>query len=172
MANWILDAAHSQIQFKVKHLMISTVTGNFSKFEAQATASDDFSDAQISFSADVNSINTGIEQRDGHLKSADFFDAENFPTLTFSSTKLDKTNDGFKMTGDLSIRGTVKSVSLDVEFGGIMVDPWGNTKAGFTIEGKISRKEFGLSWNTVTEAGGIVVSDEVKIYGEIELQKA
>jgi len=172
MANWILDAAHSQIQFKVKHLMISTVTGNFSKFEAQATASDDFSDAQISFSADVNSINTGIEQRDGHLKSADFFDAENFPTLTFSSTKLNKTNDGFKMTGDLSIRGTVKSVSLDVEFGGIMVDPWGNTKAGFTIEGKISRKEFGLSWNTVTEAGGIVVSDEVKIYGEIELQKA
>ncbi len=170
--NWVLDPTHSEIQFKVKHLMITTVTGYFKNFEAKATTEgDDFSTANISFSADINSLDTNQEQRDGHLKSADFFDAANHPKMTFENGKLQGSGDEFTLTGDLTIRGTTKQVKLNAEFGGIAVDGYGQTKAGFTLSGKISRKEFGLVWDMVTEAGSVVVSDDVRINAEIQLTK-
>lgn len=170
---WVIDPMHSEIQFKVKHLVIATVTGNFEKFEGSLdVSSDDFSHASAVFSAEVDSINTKVADRDAHLKSPDFFDAANHPKLTFASRKISKTGDGsYTLTGDLTIRGTTKEVVLDVEFGGIMVDPWGNTKAGFELSGKVNRKEFGLHWSAMTEAGGVVVSDEVKILASVELAK-
>jgi polyisoprenoid-binding protein YceI len=169
MANWKIDASHSEVQFKVKHLMISTVTGSFSTYEGTAeTSSDsDFNDAKINFSLNVNSISTGMEQRDGHLKSADFFDAANFPTISFSSTSFNET----ELVGDLTIKGVTKSITLKTDFGGIMVDFYGQTKAGFEVEGKINRQDFGLTWAAVTEAGGVVVSDEVKLIMNIQLVK-
>lgn len=170
--NWVLDPTHSEIQFKVKHLMITTVTGYFKSFEAKATTEgDDFSTANISFSADINSLDTNQEQRDGHLKSADFFDAENHPKMTFENGKLEGSGDEYTLTGDLTIRGTTKQAKLKAEFGGIAVDGYGQTKAGFTLSGKISRKEFGLVWDMVTEAGSVVVSDDVRINAEIQLTK-
>ena len=170
--NWVLDPAHSELQFKVKHLMITTVTGYFKKFEATATTDgDDFSTATINFSADIDSIDTNQEQRDGHLKSAEFFDAGTYPKMTFANGKLEKSGYDFKLHGDLTVRDTTKPVTLDVEFGGIAVDGYGQTKAGFTLSGKIKRKDFGLTWDAVTEAGSVVVSDEVKIHAEIQLTK-
>jgi len=169
---WVVDPMHSEIQFKVKHLMITNVTGSFDKFDVSAeTEDEDFMKAKISFSADVDSISTGNEQRDAHLKSADFFDAANNPQIKFVATKYENVdNDGsYELYGDLTIRGITKNVKLDVEFGGVVKDPYGNTKAGFTINGKIKRKDFGLHWDAVTEAGGIVVSDEVRIMCEIQL---
>ena len=164
---------HSEIIFKVKHLVISTVTGKFEKFEGSVlTNGDDWNGAEVEFSADVNSINTGVGDRDSHLKSADFFDAENHPKLTYKSTSFKKTDDDeFVMNGDMTIRGTTRPLEIKVSFGGIMVDPWGNTKAGFELSGKINRKEFGLHWNAVTEAGGMVVADEVKLSLNVELAK-
>lgn len=173
MATYKIDAAHSEINFKVKHLMITNVTGNFTQFDATMEASaDDFSDATISFEADVNSINTNNEQRDGHLKSDDFFNAEQFPKLTFVSSGLQKKSDNeYALTGDLTIRNITKTVTLDVEFGGTMTDPWGQQKAGFEISGKINRKDFDLKWTATTEAGGIVVSDEVKLQLAVQMIK-
>ncbi|HCT22489.1 MAG TPA: hypothetical protein DIW54_03795 [Chitinophagaceae bacterium] len=173
MATYKIDAAHSEINFKVKHLMITNVTGNFTQFDATMEASaDDFSDAKISFEADVNSINTNNEQRDGHLKSDDFFNAEQFPKLTFVSSGLQKKSDSeYALTGDLTIRNITKTVTLDVEFGGTMTDPWGQQKAGFEISGKINRKDFDLKWTATTEAGGIVVSDEVKLQLAVQMIK-
>ena len=168
---WALDLAHSEIQFKVKHMMIATVTGGFDKFDVQVAAdNDNFSDAEISFTAETASINTGSEQRDGHLKSADFFDAENFPELKFEATHYDAASG--KLTGNLTIKDTAKPVTLDVDFGGIGKDPWGNTKAGFTLSGKINRKEWGLNWNAALEAGGVLVSEDVRLLSEIQLMKA
>lgn len=170
--NWVIDPMHSEIQFKVKHLMITTVTGYFRSFDAKATTEgDDFSTASISFSADINSIDTNNEQRDGHLKSADFFDAENHPKLSFDNGMLEKNGDDYKLKGELTIRGTKKPVTLNAEFGGTVVDGYGQTKAGFTLSGKISRKEFGLTWDAVTEAGSVVVSDDVRINAEVQLTK-
>jgi len=173
MATYKIDAAHSEITFKVKHLMITNVNGNFTQFDATLDAeNEDFSDATISFEADVNSINTNNEQRDAHLKSDDFFAAESFPKLTFTSTGISKTGEGeFKLVGDLTIRDVTKSVELAVAYGGTMVDPWGQTKAGFEIGGKINRKDFGLQWSATTEAGGIVVSDEVKLHLSVQMIK-
>jgi polyisoprenoid-binding protein YceI len=173
MATYKIDAAHSEINFKVKHLMITNVTGNFTQFDATMESSaDDFSDASISFEADVNSINTNNEQRDGHLKSDDFFNAEQFPKLTFVSSGLQKKSDNeYALTGDLTIRNITKTVTLDVEFGGTMTDPWGQQKAGFEINGKINRKDFDLKWTATTEAGGIVVSDEVKLQLAVQMIK-
>lgn len=168
---WSLDPAHSEIQFKVKHMMIATVTGGFDKFDVQVAAdSDDFSDAEISFTAETASINTGSEQRDGHLKSADFFDAESFPELKFEATHYDAASG--KLQGNLTIKGIAKPVTLDVEFGGVGKDPWGNTKAGFTLSGKINRKDWDLGWNATLETGGVLVSEDVRILGEIQLAKA
>ncbi len=169
---WSLDPTHSEVQFKIKHLMITNVTGSFDNFNISAkTEGDDFAKAKISFTADVDSISTNNEQRDAHLKSADFFDVENFPKIKFAATKADSgDNDGsFDLFGDLTIRGITKNIKLTVEFGGVVKDPYGNTKAGFTINGKINRKDFGLTWNAVTEAGGVVVSEEVRIMSEIQL---
>lgn len=169
---WTIDAAHSEIHFKVKHLMINTVTGSFKKFDATLeNSADDFSDAKISFTADLASIDTGMEQRDNHLKSDDFFNAEKYPQLKFESTSFTKTGDDkYKLKGNITIRETTKPIELDVEYGGQMVDFYGNTKAGFELSGKISRKEFGLNWNGITEAGGVVVSDDVKLVLNAQMQ--
>lgn len=158
--NWKIDNAHSEVAFKVKHMMISTVTGHFEEFDASIDSeSDNFSNAKINFSAKIDSINTKNNDRDGHLKSGDFFDAEQFPNMTFLSTSFD----GEKLTGELSIKDVTKEVTLEVEFNGIAVDPYGQTKAGFEIRGEINRKDFNLTWSAVTEAGSIVVSDKVKL---------
>lgn len=170
--NWVLDPTHSEVHFKIKHLMITNVTGSFDIFTVSAkTEKEDFTKGKISFTADVNSISTGNEQRDGHLKSGDFFDAEKFPRIKFEATRAEAIdNDGsFDLYGDLTIRDVTKNVKLAVEFGGVVKDPYGNTKAGFTINGKINRKDFGLTWNAATEAGGVVVSEEVRIVAEIQL---
>jgi len=171
--SWVIDPTHSEIQFKVKHLVISTVTGSFKTFEGTAeTEGDDLTTATIHFSADVASIDTNQTQRDEHLRSGDFFDAENYPKLTFTSTSLDKTGeDTYKLNGDLTIKGVTKSVTLDAEYGGAMTDFYGQSKAGFEVTGKISRKEFGLSWSATTEAGGVVVGDEIKLVINIQLIK-
>ncbi|MEI7471103.1 MAG: YceI family protein [Chitinophagaceae bacterium] len=165
---WVVDPIHSEIQFKIKHLMITNVTGSFPIFTVTAsTEEEDFRNAAIHFTADTASIHTGNEQRDGHLKSADFFAAEQYPQIKFAATKYSAVEQ--ELEGDLTIKEVTKSVKLLVEFGGVVKDPYGNTKAGFTITGKINRKDFGLTWSAVTEAGGIVVSDEVRINCEIQL---
>lgn len=170
LTKWVVDPMHTEIQFKVKHLMITTVTGYFSKFDAAATTEgEDFSTAEISFSADINSVNTNNADRDNHLKSPDFFNAEQYPKMTFSNGKLENNGDDFKLTGDLTIKDVTNQVTLDVEFGGTVVDGYGQNKAGFTLSGKISRKAFGLTWNAVTEAGKVVVSDDVRINAEVQL---
>jgi polyisoprenoid-binding protein YceI len=170
---WAIDTAHTEILFKVKHLVISTVTGKFNKFEGSMHASEeDFSDAEIEFSADVNSIDTNQPERDAHLKSPDFFDAANYPKLTFKSSGIKKKNETeYVLAGDLNIRGNSKQIELSLQYGGLMKDPWGNIKIGFEVTGKISRKEFGLTWNAATETGGLVVSDEIKIQINVELAK-
>ncbi len=173
MSSYKIDVDHTDITFKVKHLMISNVTGIFKKFDATMEASkEDFSDAKINFEADIDSIDTKNEARDNHLKSDDFFNAEKFPKMKFVSTKVEKESDNeFKLTGDLTIRDITKPVTLDVEYNGTVTDPWGNIKSGFEVNGKISRQEFGLKWNAVTEAGGFVVADDVKIHLNVEMQK-
>lgn len=170
---WKIDPAHSEVQFKVKHLMITTVTGYFKTFDLEVeTNGDDFNTASnLLFTAEINSVDTNNAQRDGHLKSDDFFNADKFPALSFKGKKYEGKGESAKLTGDLTIRDVTKSITLDVEFGGIATDPWGQTKAGFTVSGKISRKEFNLLWNAVTEAGSVVVSDDVKIHAEIQLIK-
>lgn len=166
--NWSIDNTHSEIAFKVRHMMISTVTGNFEDFQATAkTNGDDFKNAVIEFSAKTESINTKNDDRDNHLKSDDFFNAEKFPELKFVS----KSFDGQKMVGDLTIRDVTKEITLDAELNGIVEDPYGQTKAGFEINGEINRKDFDLSWNSVTEAGSIVVSDKVKLVADIQFVK-
>ena len=171
---WVVDPMHSEVQFKVKHLMITTVTGYFQTFNIEAETEDEqFKSAnKVVFTADVNSINTNNEQRDTHLRSADFFDAENHGEIRFEGTKYEQTGgDDYKLHGNLTIKGITKPVTVNVEFGGIVVDPYGQTKAGFTVTGKISRKEFGLTWSAVTEAGSVVVGDEIKLQAEVQLVK-
>ena len=170
---WKLDPSHSEVQFKVKHLMITTVTGYFKKFDLEVeTEGDDFTTAsKIEFAADNESIDTNNQQRDTHLKSADFFDAASHSQLKFAGKKYTTDGEEGQLQGDLTIRGVTKPLTITVDFGGIVVDPYGQTKAGFTVSGKISRKEFGLTWNAVTEAGQVVVSDEIRIHCEIQLVK-
>jgi polyisoprenoid-binding protein YceI len=172
-SKWAIDPSHSEISFKVKHLVVTTLTGKFDTFEgALETANDDFSDANINFSADIASINTGNADRDGHLKSDDFFNAEAFPKLTFASTSFTKVGaDEYKLAGNITLRDVTKPIELTVEYGGTATDPWGNVKAGFEINGKIKRKEFGLKWDAFTEAGGAVVSDEIKLHLNVQLVK-
>ncbi len=173
MTTWKIDAAHSEIEFKVKHLMITNVTGHFGEYDATLTTSkEDFTDANISFEANVNSVSTKNGQRDEHLKSPDFFDAANHPKIAFQSTEVKKKDaDSFILKGDLTIRGTTRPVDLNVEYAGITVDPWGQTKAGFELSGKINRKDFGLTWSATTEAGGLVVSDEVRLILAVQMIK-
>lgn len=166
MATWKMDTAHTEVKFKVKHLVISTVTGSFNKFDGTVeTSKDDFTDAKIVFEADVNSIDTKNEQRNGHLKSPDFFDAANHPKMTFKSTSLTKkSGDAYVLTGNLTIRGTTKEIKLDVIYNGTVKGFGGSFDvAAFEITGKLNRQDFGLKWSALTEAGGVVASDEVKI---------
>ncbi len=157
---WKIDQAHSEIGFKVKHMMISTVSGQFENFNVEIESEDDdFINANINVDIDVNSISTKNADRDGHLKSNDFFNAEEYPSITFKS----KSFDGSQLTGDLTIRDITKEVTMEVDYNGMAVDPYGQTKAGFELTGEINRKDFGLSWDAVTEAGNIVVSDKVKL---------
>jgi polyisoprenoid-binding protein YceI len=170
---WNLDPTHSEIGFKVKHMMITNVSGSFGQFEVNTeTNGNDFATADISFAADVNSITTANTDRDNHLKSPDFFDAEKFPKLKFVSTKLEKKDDEtYVLHGNLTIKSVTNPVKLDVEFGGIGKDPWGNEKAGFSISGKIKRTDWNLNWNATLETGGLLVSEEVKLHAEVQLIK-
>jgi polyisoprenoid-binding protein YceI len=171
---WGIDVTHSEVQFKVKHLVISTVTGSFKKFSGEVTSEgEDFNNAAVNFTIDVNSIDTNQPDRDAHLKSEDFFAAAQYPSITFSKGFLKKVSgESYKLIGNLTLRDVTKAVELDVEFGGIVKDPWGNIKAGFELNGKINRKDFGLSWSALTEAGGMVVGEDVKLHLNIELAKA
>lgn len=167
---WGIDASHSEVLFKVKHLMISTVTGSFKEFGADAELEgDDLTNAGVSFWASTSSIFTNDEKRDGHLRSGDFFDSGKFPKLTFTSTRIEGGGSHWKVTGDLTIKDITKPVTLDVEWSGMAKDPWGNTKAGLQLSGKIDRKQWGLNWNAALETGGLLVSDEVRILCEVQL---
>ncbi len=170
---WAIDPTHSEIKFKVKHLVISTVTGEFKDVRGKVESeSDGFAGASVYFEADVNSIDTGNEDRDAHLKSEDFFKADEYPRLTFESKSLKVTGDDeYEMTGDITIRGTSKPITLKAIHGGTVEDPYGNTKAGFEITGELNRKDFGLEWNAVTEAGNVVVGDKVKLALDVQLIK-
>ena len=170
---WNIDPTHSEVQFKVKHLVISTVTGSFNEFEGSLVADgDNFDGAKANFSIKTASVDTNVADRDTHLKSGEFFDSENHPDMKFKGTLKHKSDDDYKLVGDLTIKDTTKSVELDVEHGGVMVDGYGQTKAGFEISGSINRKEFGLTWSMVTEAGGVVVGDNVKLLLNVQLTKA
>lgn len=170
---WKVDPMHSEVQFRVKHLMITNVTGYFRNFDVEVeTEGDDFSTAsKIEFTADINSIDTNNEQRDTHLKSADFFNTEENPEIRFVGRNFGGDGTTEQLHGDLTIRGVTKPITVDVEYGGIAVDGYGQTKAGFTVTGRLSRKEFGLTWNAVTEAGSVVVSDDIRLHAEIQLIK-
>ncbi len=170
---WALDPTHSEVGFKVKHMMFTNVSGKFNNISvALENENDDFSTSTIEFSADINSIDTSNSDRDNHLKSADFFDAETFPKMSFKSNAIQHVSGNtYKVNGDLTVKNVTKPVQLDVEYSGLMKDPWGNVKTGFSIEGKINRKDFGLSWNAALETGGVLVGEEVKLLSEIQLVK-
>lgn len=171
--NWSIDKSHSKIGFSVTHLVITEVEGQFKNFEAKiTTASENFDNASIEFTADVNSIDTYNEKRDNHLMSDDFFNAEKFPKLIFKSKSLKKIDDkNYKLVGDLTIRDITKEVTLDAKYSGTITDPWGNTKAGFKIDGDINRFDYGLKWDAAIETGGLVVSKDVKLIINLELNK-
>jgi polyisoprenoid-binding protein YceI len=169
---WVSDPTHSEILFKVKHLMITNVKGEFKKFNVSVMADGkNFSQAQVKVNIDASSVFTNQDDRDNHLKSPDFFDVENFKEVSFEGSSLEKKDDQYQLKGMLTIKGIAKEVTLDVEFGGINKDPWGNEKAGFSVSGKISRKEWGLNWNAALETGGMLVSDEVRLNAEVQLVK-
>lgn len=168
---WVLDPIHSELVFKVKHLMITNVKGEFRNFSVEIDG-EDFTNSKIKVTVDATSITTNDDKRDGHLKSVDFFDVENHKEILFEGTSFVKLNDEkYLLKGMLTIKGIRKEISLDVEFGGINKDPWGNEKAGFSISGKIKRKDWGLNWNAALETGGVLVSDEVRISGEVQFAK-
>lgn len=172
-STWGIDPTHSEIGFKVKHMMFTNVSGKFNSFEASIVNEDNlFETSSIDFSAEVNSIDTNNTDRDNHLKSADFFDVEHFPALTFKGTSIKKDSDGmFHISGDLTIKGVTQNITLESEYSGLMKDPWGNTKAGLSITGKINRKDFGLTWNAALETGGVLVGEEIKLIIDIQLIK-
>jgi polyisoprenoid-binding protein YceI len=171
--NWNIDPAHSEILFKVKHLVITTITGSFTEFTGSVKAPENFENGTIAFEAKVHSLSTNNDQRDQHLKSADFFEADAYPVVSFQSTSFRRIKgDDFELVGDLSIKGVTKTVGLEVNYGGSMKDPWGNHKAGFEIRGLFNRKDFGLTWNATTEAGGLLVGEEVRLLASIQLSKA
>ncbi|HTB52739.1 MAG TPA: YceI family protein [Ferruginibacter sp.] len=171
--NWSIDPMHSDVQFKIKHLVISTVTGAFKKFSGEATTEGEgFDNAAITFTIDASSVDTNQEMRDGHLKNADFFDVEKYPTIDFTSTSFKKeSGDNYKLAGNLTMKGVTKPVTLDVEYGGSEKDGYGNQKYGFEVTGKINRKDFGLTYNAVTEAGGLTIGEDVKLVANIQIAK-
>jgi len=170
---WVLDPAHSELIFKVKHLMITNVKGQFRNFNASIQSDgEDFSNASVEAIVDTASIDTNNSDRDAHLRSTDFFDAENFKEITFKGTAFNKLDeDNYQLKGILGMKGVNKEVILDVEFGGIIKDPYGNEKAGFSVNGKFNRKDWGLNWNAALETGGVMVSEEVRINGEVQFVK-
>lgn len=170
---WAIDPTHSEIGFKVKHMMFTNVSGKFNTFQAHVENEDNnFETSKISFSAEVDSVDTNNPDRDTHLRSADFFDTDNFPKLSFVSTDIKKINEGeYQISGDLTIKDVTKNITLETEYSGLMTDPWGNTKIGLSITGKINRKEFGLTWNAALETGGVLVGEEIKLISEIQLIK-
>jgi polyisoprenoid-binding protein YceI len=172
-SNWTIDPTHSEIGFKVKHMMFTNVSGKFNAFDASIENEDNnFETSKINFSASINSVDTNNPDRDTHLRSADFFDADNFPKLSFVSTNIKKINEGeYQISGNLTIKDVAKNITLETGYSGLMTDPWGNTKIGLSITGKINRKEFGLTWNTALEAGGVLVGEEIKLVSEIQLIK-
>ena len=167
---WVIDPTHSEIGFKVKHMMFTNVSGKFSKFDATIESEDtNLENAKIEFTGAIDSVTTGNTDRDAHLLSADFFDAAQFPEIKFSATSFTKINEGdYELVGDLTLHGVTKSVKLAAEYGGLMKDPWGNSKMALALEGKINRKDWGLNWNSALETGGVLVSEEVRL--NIELQ--
>lgn len=170
---WKIDLAHSELMFKVRHMVISTVTGKFNNFSATVNSdNEDFDGAEIEMEAEIKSISTNNEDRDNHLKSDDFFAADKHPMLKFSNGKLSNNGGDYKLTGDLTLRGVTKSVTFDVDFNGVGKDPWGNMKAGFELSGKINRTDWGLKWNATLETGGVLVSEEVKLSANLQLQTA
>lgn len=174
MAKWTVDQSHSSVGFEVKHMMVSKVKGQFDSYTAVVEADDltDLTTAAISFNFEVASINTKNEDRDNHLKAADFFDVENNPSIDFTSTSITKDGDDYKVTGDLTIKGVTKPVTFDVEYGGKGTNPWGVEVYGFEAETKINREEFGLTWNAALETGGVLVGKDIKIKVELEVNPA
>ena len=169
---WALDATHSELGFKIKHLMISNVSGRFNSFDVTAeTGNDDFTDAAITATIDVASIFTNNEQRDGHLRTGDFFEIEKYPNITFKSTSVKKDGDDLEVSGDLTMKDVTKAITIKVEFAGITKDLYGNTKAGFSFAGKLNRKDWGINFNAALETGGVMLGEEVKFDGEIQLIK-
>jgi polyisoprenoid-binding protein YceI len=170
---WSVDASHSQIGFRVKHMVISTVSGLFKTFNVDVeTQGDDFSTAKVNVTIDTATVDTGNDQRDGHLKSDDFFNAEQFPQIKFVSDRVEQVNsERWHLHGNLTIRDITKPITLDVEFGGVVKDPWGMTRAGFAVSGSINRRDYNLRWNAAIETGGMVVSDDVRINCEVEIVK-
>jgi polyisoprenoid-binding protein YceI len=170
---WVLDPVHSELTFRVRHLMITNVKGEFRNFDVDIESDgSDFSNAKVSVSIDANSISTNNADRDAHLKSADFFDAESHDKITFEGTELNKLDEeNYQLKGILSIKGRNKELVLDVDFGGFIKDPYGNEKAGFSVNGKFNRKDWGLNWNAALETGGVMVSDEVRLNAEIQIIK-
>jgi polyisoprenoid-binding protein YceI len=168
---WAIDPTHSEIHFKVKHLVISTVTGSFKTFSGTATSeTEDFENAQVNFTIDVNSIDTNQAQRDAHLRSADFFETDKYPTIDFVSTSFKKAKgDDYKLSGNLTMHGVTRPVELDVEYGGSDKDGYGNLKHGFEVTAKINRKEFGLTYNSITEAGGLTLGEEIKLIANVQV---
>lgn len=174
MAKWTVDQSHSSVGFEVKHMMVSKVKGHFDAYTADIEAVDltDLTTATVAFTFEVASINTNNTDRDNHLKSADFFDADANPKIDFTSTSITKDGDDYKVTGDLTIKGVTKSVTFDVEYGGKGTNPWGVEVYGFEAEAKINREEFGLTWNAALETGGVLVGKDIKIKVELEINPA
>ena len=170
---WILDSTHSELGFKIKHLMISNVSGSFKNFNAEVISEGtDFSTAQINLSAEMASITTNNEQRDAHLLNSDFFEVETYPELEFKSTKVEKIdNETYSLFGELTMKGVTKPVRLSMDYNGLTKDPWGGERAGFVVNGKINRSDWGVNFNGVLETGGVMLSEEVRINGEIQLVK-
>ena len=169
MKKWTIDPTHSEVGFKVKHMMFTNVKGLFNDYSADIDFNDDLKEANLQFEAKINSIFTNNADRDNHLKSADFFDAEQYPILNFKSTNIQGNGSEYEITGDLTIKGITKPITLNAEFSGLMTDPWGNTKVGLNLDGKINRKDFGLTYNAALETGGVLVGEDVKLNAEIQL---
>lgn len=167
---WALDPAHSELTFKIKHLMISNVSGAFKNFSAKVeTVETDFSTANINLTAEMNSISTNNEQRDAHLRSSDFFEVEKFPQLKFTSTEIEQTDDeSFNLYGNLTIKGVTKPVKLNMEYNGIVKDPYGQEKAGFFVSGKINRSDWGINLNVALETGGLMLGEDIRIQSEVQ----
>ena len=169
---WNVDPSHSGLNFTVKHLMVSKVRGRFASFSGTLNIAADPLQSSVTAQADVASVTTGDTGRDEHLRSGDFFEAEKFPTISFASTKIEADGDDFVLYADLTIKGVTKNVKFELEFDGVSKDPWGNTKAGFSAEAEINRKDFGLEWNAALETGGVLVGEKVKIQLDIQASKA